>query len=218
MEINSALRMYNADPESRDFKNAPAYLQKPGGNGIISGSKTVNGSSSGSPNGTVQSSPPKQGPKRGSQASKEPKQNAKNGKKDQKGKKDKNSENGKKDKKEKKKKEKPEKLPIPPEVKNVLALLNAPVKPFDKTLKDIFDYAADALDKQQDNEGPIKDMLEIEDEWKTYQAMKLNQVTEDEWETYQAMKLKQVTTFLERNGLIPMGGVEAIATGRDMLG
>jgi hypothetical protein len=182
LEIKSTLRMYKANPASRDFKNAPAHLQNPTGNGTVSDSTRVNGSSAASTNGLVQFSPPKQGPKRGRPSNNEPKQSAKRGKKD-------------------KKKEKQE---IQPKVLNVLAKLHQLGNPFEKTLSEIVDYAELPLDQQarlEGNDGPIKELLEIEEEWKAYQAA----------------KLKQLTAFLERQGLIPIGGVEAAAAGRDTL-
>jgi hypothetical protein len=186
LEIKSTLRMYKANPASRDFKNAPARLQKPAGNGTVSDPTRVDGcsaaSTNGSTNGSVQSLPPKQGAKRGRPRNNEPKQNKK----------------GKKDKKK-------EKQVIQPEVLNVLGKLVQLGKPFDKTLSEIVDYAEGPLDHRARKEGddsPIKELLEIENEWKAYQAA----------------KLKQLTAFLERQGLIPIGGVDAVAAGRDTLG
>ena len=142
----------------------------------------MNSNSTGSTNGSVQSSPPNQGTKRGCPSNDEPKQRKK-------GKKDRNK----------------EKRVIPLECLNVLSKLVQLGKPFEKSLSEIVDYAEGPLDQQARVEGtdsPIKELLGIEEEWKAYQAG----------------TLKQLTVVLERQGLIPIGGVETVAAGRDTLG
>ena len=67
-------------------------------------------------------------------------------------------------------------------------------KPFERDLACIVIFAGETLDKQPESAALIEEILGMEQEWKAYH--------ED--------KLKKMTGLLERAGVVPMGGVEAI--------
>ena len=65
-------------------------------------------------------------------------------------------------------------------------------RPFKNDLRTIVNYAMDVLDGREDKEGSaslIEELLKIEEEWKTVNAV----------------QLKRMAEFLENQGLIPLG-------------
>ena len=67
-------------------------------------------------------------------------------------------------------------------------------KPFEQDISRIVNYARSVLDTQEESAGLIEEMLGMETEWKNDHAT----------------KLKEMTAFLQRAGIVPMGGVEAM--------
>ena len=82
------------------------------------------------------------------------------------------------------------KLGLTPDVKRVLETLRSLREP--EGLTKVVNYASDVLDKQDGTEALIKELLQIEVNIKTSSAVLFG----------------GLATFLERNGIVPLGSVE----------
>ena len=76
-----------------------------------------------------------------------------------------------------------------------LDLLQKLGRPVERDISQVVTYASDVLDAQENSAAAIEELLGMEQEWKSVHAE----------------KLKQMTALLERYGIIPMGGVEAMS-------
>ena len=95
-----------------------------------------------------------------------------------------------------KKTRKDQSLNLPPETKYAIGLLQRFGNPFDKEISDVVEYASGILVSQENIEGPFEELMAMQRDWKVAHAE----------------CLRKMTTFLERYGMIPIGGVEAMAS------
>lgn len=180
LQIKAMVRMHNANPSSRNFKNAPPSLKE--NNRCKSNSELSIA------------------PHSKQLLDKSVGKSAENGKAARKrSKSQQDPQVAKTSEPKKRKKMKPsgrKDLTISFEVMTTMNLLQKLGKPFENELSQIIDYAGKVFDAQEHCGGLIGELLNMEREWKNDHAN----------------KLRQMIAFLERHGIIPMGGVEAMST------
>ena len=147
LQIKAMLSMHNANPSSRNFKNAPPSLKHNKSstslNGTKNGVKKVNAS---------EKSVRKRSLPRTDTAPSQPK-------------------------KMKKKEKKDPTHKLSQEAISMINLLQKLGKPFEQDLSQIVNHAGSALDAQDDSAGPINELLRMEQEWKNDHAGRLKQMT-----------------------------------------
>ena len=144
LQLSAQRTLFDANPASRNFKNAPAYLQQLPAPTSISPTPQV--SSSAKTNPKQQSSLPQKGPKRGRPSAKEKQLPPR-------------------------KKQKKAKITLPSDTLQALSSLNDLGKPFEKMVEGIITYATGVLgDGLEDCTEQIEELLKLETEWKASHA------------------------------------------------
>lgn len=103
------------------------------------------------------------------------------------------------------------KLDLQPQTLQTLRLLAELGRPFEDKVKTIVDYASAVLDGRQKVGGAAGAGGGEEEEIDAVVAELL--LLEEEWKGANAGTLARMRALLERNGLIPFGGVEAVGGG-----
>ena len=171
LQLKAVLNMHKADSSSRNFKTAPESLQNPESN-PRKDSSSSSGSNTGLSDGIQKS---KTSDKGNHKRSRPPKISATKPALVTKQKKDKSPK-------------------LPPEAIQTIGLLQKLGKPFDNDVSTVVSYASSVLDGQENSDGLIEELLNLEAEWKTDHAH----------------KIQRMKALLYRGGIIPFGSVEAM--------